>query len=62
MKKSKTIIVKGSIMEGIELLIERNEKTLNLLLEEGYEIKASNYTVVNNHSRQIYTLLEKEVN
>lgn len=60
MKKTKIIIKTKGILENSEKFKSDYEETLNKELNNGYTIKASNFTC-NGNFAYIYTLLEKEV-
>lgn len=60
MKKTKIIIKNKTILQNSEKFIEETETKINEYLNDGYEIKASNFEI-NGNFAYIYILLEKEV-
>lgn len=60
MKKTKIIVKNKTVLQNSEKFIEETETKINEYLNNGYEIKASNFEI-NGNFAYIYALLEKEV-
>ena len=60
MKKTKIIIKNKAILQNTENFINETQELINKYLNEGYEIKSSNFEVNGNYA-YIYVLMQKEV-
>ena len=60
MKKTKIIIKSKTILQNTQTFINETQELINNYLNEGYEIKASNFEVNGNYA-YIYVLMQKEV-
>lgn len=60
MKKTKIIIKNKTILQNTEIFLNETQELIDKYLNNGYEIKSSNFEVNGNYA-YIYVLMIKEV-